>query len=148
MDNNIIRWNIRGSRVTYSELLLLISKYCPAIIYLQETHLKSNNTINIKYHISHNYIKYPTDRPCGGSSVIINKNIPHSEIKLNTNLQAVALSATLHKTITVFSIYILPSDVIKESELNNLIEQLSRPFIIMGDFNNHIEIWGSKKTEW
>ena len=35
----------------------------------------------------------------------------------------------------------------KELELNNLIEQLPRPFVIMGDFNSHNEIWGSKKTE-
>ena len=28
-----------------------------------------------------------------------------------------------------------------------MIEQLPRPFIIMGDFNSHDEIWGSKKTE-
>ena len=117
MDNSIIQWNIRGSRVNYSELLLPISKYCPAIMCLQETYLKSNNTINIKNHVSYNYIKHPADRLCGGSSVIINNNIPRSEIKLNTNLQAAAISATLHKTITVCSIYIPPSDEIKESEL-------------------------------
>ena len=93
--------------------------------------LKSNNTINIKNHVSYNYIKHPVDRPCGGSSVIINNCIPHSEIKLNTNLQAAAISATHHKIITVCSIYIPPSDEIKESELNNLVEQLPRPFIIM-----------------
>ena len=147
MNNNIIQWNIRGSWVSYSELLLLITKYCPAIICFQETHLKSNNTINIKNHISYNYIKHPTDRPCDSSLIIINNNIPHSEIKLNTYLQAAAISATLHKTITVYSIYIPPSKEIKESELNNLIEQLPRPFIIIGVFNSHNEIWGSKKTD-
>ena len=31
-------------------------------------------------------------------------------------------------------------------ELSNLIEQLPRPFVIMGDFNSHNEIWWSKKT--
>ena len=146
MDNNIIQWNIRGSRANYSELLLLITKYCPAIIYLQETHLKSNNNINIKNHVSYNYMKYPTDRPCDGSTVIINQDIPHCEIKLNTNLQAAAISVTIHKT-TVCSIYIPPSKEIKESELNNLIEQLPRPFIIMGDFNSHNQSWRSKKTD-
>ena len=147
MDNNIIQWNIRGSSINFSELLLFITKYCPAIICLQETCLKSNNTINIKNHNSYNYVKHPADRPCGGSLVIINNNIPHGEIKLNTNLQATAISATLHKTITVCSIYIPPSKEIKESELDNLIEQLPRHFIIMGDFNSHNEIWRSMKTD-
>ena len=49
--------------------------------------------------------------------------------------------------ITVCSVYIPPNKEPKELELNNLIEQLPRPFIIMGDFNSHNEIWGSKKTD-
>ena len=61
-------------------------------------------------------------------------------------MQAVAISATLHKTITVCSVYIPPNEEPKELELNNSIEQLPRPFVIMGDFISHNEIWGSKKT--
>ena len=45
------------------------------------------------------------------------------------------------------TIYILQCKEITETELNNLIEQLPRPFILMGDFNSHNEIWGSKKTD-
>ena len=145
--NKIIQCNIRGASVNYSELLLLIAKYCPTIICLQETHLKNNTTINMKNYYSYNYIKQYTDRPCGRSSIIINKNIPHSEITLNTNMQAVAISATLHKMITVYSVYIPPNEEPRKLELNNLIEQLPRPFIIMGDFNSHNEIWRSKKTD-
>ena len=81
------------------------------------------------------------------ADVIINNNIPHSEITLNTNMKAVTISATLHKTITVFSVYIPPNEEPKELELNKLIEQLPKPFVIMGDFNSHNEIWGSKKTD-
>ena len=145
--NKIIQWNIRGARVNYSELLLLITKYCPAIICLQETHLKNNTTINMKNYYSYNYIKQYTDRPCGRSSIIINNNIPHSKITLNTNMQAVAISATLHKTITVCSVYIPLNEEPKELELNNLIEQLPRSFIIMGDLNSNNEIWERKKTD-
>ena len=137
--NKIIQWNIRGTRVNYSELLLLITKYCPAIVCLQKTSLKKNTTTNIKNHYSYNYMKQHTDRPCGGSSVIINNNIPHSKITLNTNMKAVAISATLHRTITECSVYI-PQSEEKESQLNNLIELLSRLFIIIWDFNSHNEI--------
>ena len=108
-----------------------------------KTPLKNNNTINIKNHYSYNYNKQHTDRPCGGSSIIIYNNIPHSKITQSTNMQVVAISATLHKTITVCSVYIPPSEELKELEQNNLIEQLPRPFIIMGDFNSHNETWES-----
>ena len=62
-------------------------------------------------------------------------------------MQAVAISATLHKTITVCSVCIPPNEEPKELELKKLIEQLPRPFVIMGNFNSHNEIWGSKKTD-
>ena len=145
--NKIIQWNIRRARINFCELLLLITKYCPAIICLQETYLKNNTSINMKNYYSYNYIKQYTDRPCSGSSIIINNDIPHSEITQNTNVQAVAISPTLHKTIPVCSVYIPPKEEPKELELNNLIEQLLRPFVIMGDFNSHNEIWESKKTD-
>ena len=100
----------------------------------------------MKNYYSYNYIKQYTNRPCGRSSIIIYKNIPHCKITLNTNMQAVTISATLHKTITVCSVYIPQNEEPKELELNNLREQLPRPFIIMGDFTSHNEIQGSKKT--
>ena len=89
MNNKIIQWNIKGARVNYSELLLLITKYCQ-----EEIHFKTNNSINIKNYHSCNNIKQLNDKPCGGSSVIINNNIRYSEIILNTNMQAAAISAT------------------------------------------------------
>ena len=57
-------------------------------------------------------------------------------------MQAVAISATLQKTIIVCSVYIPPNEEPKESELNNLKEQLPRPIIIIGDFNSHKKIPG------
>ena len=109
--------------------------------------LKNTTSINIKYYYLYNYIKQYTERHCGRSSININNNIPNNEITLNINRQEVAISVTLHKTITVCSVYIPPNEEPKELELNNLIEQLPRPFIIMGDFNSHNDIWGSKKTD-
>ena len=97
----------------------------------------------MKNYYSYNYIKQHTDRPSGGSSIIVNNNITHGEITLNTNMQAVVISATLLKTITVCSVYIPPNEEPKELEMNNLMEQLPRPFVIMGDFNSLNEIRGS-----
>ena len=48
--------------------------------------------------------------------------------------------------LSVCSLYIPPHDPINEKELlNNLIKQLSKSFILMGDFNSHnFIIWRSK----
>lgn len=82
---------------------------------------------------------------CGGSSihVAINNNIFHSRIDLKTNLQADAVRLSLYKTITLCSTYIPPKFQLKPFDLTNLFEQLSDPFIIMGDFNAHNLLWGS-----
>ena len=83
--------------------------------------------------------------------MIINNNTPKCEITLNKNCNQ-SLSQQhhhphTHTTITVCSVYILPNEEPKESELNNLIEHLSRTFLIIEGFNSHNEIWGRAKTD-
>ena len=63
---------------------------------------------------------------------------------MNTNLQAVAVSITLHRVITLCSIYIPPSSRLSTKDLDDLIPQLPSPFILLGEFNGHNILWGSK----
>jgi endonuclease/exonuclease/phosphatase family metal-dependent hydrolase len=53
---------------------------------------------------------------------------------------------TLDKTITFCSVYIPPNSALGLAQLKNLADQLPTPFIIMGDFNGHNPLWGSKIT--
>ena len=45
-------------------------------------------------------------RASGKVSILIRKNVPHSKININTLLQAIAVSATQHKTISISSLFI------------------------------------------
>ena len=78
----------------------------------------------MKNYEQYDYIHDTGLRASGGVSILIRKNIPQSKINISTPLQAVAISATLHKTTTICSIYIPPQDPINEEQLNNLINQL------------------------
>lgn len=140
MANKIIQWNIRGIKADLDELILLISNQLPDVVCLQETFLKENDTLNIKNYSLYNYINKQTEKNSRGTTIIINNKIAHKEIKLQTNMQAIAVSVTLHKKITICSLYIPPNDTIKVEELKHLIKQLSNPFILMGHFNSHNEI--------
>ena len=82
----------------------------PSIICLQETFLKPGDNLDIRGYTLYNHIHQAGDRASGGSSIILNNSIPQSQIQLNTNLQAVAVKATLHKTIHVCSLYLPPGD--------------------------------------
>ena len=100
-------------------------------------------------HYIYNQINKHTTRASGDTSIIVKNTFPQSQINLNTNLQAIAVSVTLHKTISICSLTIhshpTPNSNIIELELEDLI-QLPKPFILMGDFNSHNQIWSSRDT--
>lgn len=150
MDRNktqqIIQWNCRGIRSNYNELLILISLFNPAIVCLQETFLQNNNHFKTPNYEQYNYFHNTGLRANGGTSILVRNNIPQSNFSVKTNLQAITTQVTLHKTITICSIYLPPHEPINENELENLIKQLPSPFILLGDFNCHNTLWGCKVT--
>ena len=81
----------------------------------------------------------------GGGIILVIENIPQSIVTLNTNLQAVAVKVTVHKTITLCSVY-LPQSHFTPTDLQDVIDQLPSPFILMGDFNGYHTLWGCKEV--
>jgi len=144
MANSFIQWNCRGLRPNFDELSLLIQKHNPIAVSLQETFLKETDIINIRgFNLYHNFLE-TDNRASGGVSIIVNENIAQNTITLNTNLQAVAVRLTAHKTLTLCSIYLPPRNNFNFNprDLQNLIDQLPIPFVLMGDFNGHHTMWG------
>ena len=139
-------WNCCGYKANYDKLLLLIAELNPTAICLQETFKKHSDKLNIKTFEQYDYMHNTGQRASGGVSILIRKDIPQNKISINTHLQAITVSATLHKTVTICSLYIPPHHPINENELNTLIQKLPKPFILMGDFNSHNIIWVSKTT--
>ena len=147
MNHKIIQWNCCRIKANKSKLLLLMTQQQSAIVCLQETFLKTNDDITIKKtHQSYNFINNTGHRALGSVSILIRNDIPQSKIHLNTQLQAIAVKVTLHRTINICSIYIPPHDAINESEINNILQQLPTPFILLGDFNSHNTMWGCRST--
>ena len=123
---------------------MLLKDYEPAALYLQETHLKDTDNISIRNYTAFHTFSANNERAAGGVSIFINNNAPHSQITLNNNLQAVAVSITLHRVITLCSIFIPLSSRLSPKDLDDLVPQLPSPFILLGDFNGHNILWGSK----
>ena len=123
---------------------MLLKDYEPAALCLQETHLKDTDNISIRNYTAIHTFSANNERATGGVSIFINNNAPHIHIPLNTNLQAVAVSITLHRVITLCSIYVPPSSRLSPKDLDDLVPQLPSPLILLGDFNGHNILWGSK----
>ena len=142
MENSIIQWKCRGLRANFNEILLLISKFTPSVLCLQETFLKQSDNINLNDYTLYNFIHTNCERASGGSTIMVNSRLPHSQIKLTTNLQAVAIRVTLHKVMTICSVYLPPNKKTSRKQIEDLVSQLPTPYIIVGDFNGHNPLWG------
>ena len=145
--HRIIQWNCRGIRPRYEELLLLLTLLRPSVFCLQETFLKPDNNFTFKGFTTYNHIHSDCRRASGGSSIFVLSSLPQREIKLKTDLQAVAVSVTLEKEITLCSVYIPPSFDLKSEHLDSLLQQLPSPYMLLGDFNGHSLLWGSSDTD-
>ena len=142
----IVHWNCRGLKPNYNEILLLLSLLKPSVFCLQETFLKQEDNINFKGFNLYNYIYTAGQKPSGGSSILVHSSYPQREIKLSTDLQAVAVSVSLEKEITICSLYIPPNFTLHSQHLNSLLEQLPSPYLLVGDFNGHNMLWGCSKN--
>lgn len=120
----------------------------PDIVCLQETLCQPNcPSFSSNYEF---YCLHPTRiTGWGGVAIAVSKDVPHSKIPIVTSLQALAVKVQLPTERTYVSLYIPPShdnNTLKD-ELLELIQQLPKPFIIMGDLNAHSEIWGGRSTD-
>ena len=147
MDNKLsfLQWNCQGLQAKYESLKILIRENSPICISLQETMLGQNNTLCPREYLSY-HIDYDEERDShGGSCLMIRRDITHSKIPLQTDLQAVAVQLCLKRKYTICSIYIPPCNGINNvlvQNLDNLIRQLPRPFLLLGDFNGRHPLWG------
>lgn len=148
----ILQWNICGLKRKAAELQLLIKEHDPMVMAIQETLFNDK-----KYELLLEKDKYIWTLQAGqnaarnGVAIAIKKNVPHKVIKItNTKLQAVAVRTLGTDARTYVSIYVSPrkltAKVMKE-EITKIIDQIPKPFLLMGDFNAHSTEWGSFKTD-
>ena len=146
----IIQWNCRGLKANRQEVELLIQKYNPSVLLLQETKVPINSTIS-SFKGFNTFLKIGTidneGRAHGGSMILVKNSLAKSEIPLTTNLQAVACRVSLSHDISLCSIYVPPHQSLAISELENVIQQLKSPFILCGDFNAHSPLWGGSNID-
>ena len=141
---SVVQWNCRGVRPNYEEVLLLVSHHNPDVICLQETFVKSTDKVRFRGFSS--YVSPASDTAAGGVAILI-RDAPHSPVSLNTTLQAVAVRVTLHRPVTVCSVYIAPTSRLDPILLENLVRQLPSPFLLLGDFNAHSPLWGNNNSD-
>ena len=143
----ILQWNLNGILNKKQEISTLLNQHKIDIIALQETKMTSNYMYKFR-----NYNLYSVDgtfnrRQHGGVALYIRDNIPQIETKLQTNLQAVAVTVQLNFRFTVCSFYNSRSMELTANALQNLYDQLPQPCLILGDFNAYSHLWGCDRVD-
>ena len=98
MTTSILQWNCRGFKSNLNELQILIQEHNPIVVCLQETLITENDKFRLKHYNSyHGAAAITNDKAHGGVGLMVKNDIPQRKIHLDTNLQAKAVSVTLHK---------------------------------------------------
>ena len=143
----IIHWNINGYYTHYEQFQILINNFSPDIICLQETNFEKIHQSTLKHFNIFVRNRVNENHASGGVVIVISDKYDSTEIPLNSNSEAVAISISFPKRTHICNIYIPNSFALELQDLEDLIAQLPAPLILSGDFNSHHTLWGSTKTD-
>ncbi|KAI5738278.1 hypothetical protein M8J77_004905 [Diaphorina citri] len=145
---SLLQWNVNG----YFRHLPFIQKFLadqsPLVACFQETNFKPTYAPTLRNYNIYRKDRDPTvcDSASGGVATLIHKSIRGKQCHIQSNFEAVVVEVHLKKKVQICNIYISPSQRFSSVDLEDISEQLRPPFIIVGDFNSHHVIWGSRTT--
>lgn len=139
-----MQWNCNGLLAHLAEIQQLIANKQPDFICLQETRLKTNNSVKINGYNINRKDRITANTASGGTAILTKNSMPYEEIKIQTTLEAIAIKTYLPDPITICSIYIPPASNIDDTDIEDIKKQLPGPVIFTGDLNAHNILWGSQ----
>ncbi|GIY86509.1 putative RNA-directed DNA polymerase from transposon X-element [Caerostris extrusa] len=142
---SIISWNCHGYRAHLDDLKTLINSVHPICVGLQETMLYPLIQTKLKHYNIIRKDNIHDARPIGGVALLYSQSFPSKIVPLDT-LQATAIQINIRTHFTLCSLYLPPKQIIRPSELDDLVDLLPAPLIIFGDWNGHNVLWGSADT--
>lgn len=144
MDNemNLISWNCNGCKNHYPELRDIVNIKSPFCICIQETHLKQQGIFDINYRTC----REDTVPHLRARGILTKEDIPNRQILLQSRLQIIAVRVDFPIKLSIFNIY-LPDGDWDTGDIQEVIDQLPTPVLIMGNFNAHNPLWGSKRLD-
>ena len=142
----LLQWNTRSVISHWEQFKGYMLKNKPLIAAIQETRFLDSDTYHYNFQIK-GYSLYTNNINIsprrGGSALYVSNNLLHHEIKINIELNAVAVKVHLmQREIVIVSIYIPPSPVVSYEVLSQFLGKVTSPCMVLGDFNAHHRSWG------
>ena len=76
-----------------------------------------------------------------GAAILLHASLQYCRLSLHTTLEAVAVTVHSDRKYAICSLYLSPNSNITKEELKDLIDQLPRPYLLVGDFNAKHPAW-------
>ncbi|XP_072401022.1 uncharacterized protein [Diabrotica undecimpunctata] len=124
-------------------LQIILGRYNPDIICLQETNFKNEKIQALKQFKSYCKNRTSQEKASGGVAIFVKKSIETTEISLQTNLEAICIKLNSSPNIYVCNLYLPSSTQVDSEALTKLLQQIPQPRLILGDFNAHNFLWDS-----
>lgn len=143
----VLQWNLNGFYSRLENLQYLCKLHSPDIICVQETNFKGKSHGKITGYTCTFKNRSNPEYACGGVAIYSKKSIPIEILKIQTDMEFVAIKINSTNPICIGNIYIPNRYPLQEIEMHDIINQIKEPFIILGDFNCHHSLWGSYKID-
>ena len=138
-----MQWNCQGLSNKKNEILSYIEEYKVDVMAVQETKLYGGVSVKLPGYNVESQDGHFNRTAHGGVATYIHSELPYSRIQISSRIQAVAIRVQLKMLTTICNIYSSRSHQLTATDLNDLIAQLPRPLILLGDFNAYHQMWGS-----
>lgn len=140
---NLIQWNIRSIKSNYNNLINIISEFDPDIVFLNETWLKKDDKINIKYYSIERDDRFDGK---GGVAFLIRDNLQYEVMNKSKKVKDTGFQSIIIKirNIKFINVYNPPNNKLVISDIEQLFNKKDQDqVIVMGDLNAHHNLWGS-----
>lgn len=140
MATMLLQWNARSVQANKADLLDILSAYNVKVAAISETWLDPHQFFHIP---GYSVLRCDRFDGYGGTALLVRKDVTYTELPIQFNPIDYEVVAIEVNNITIVSIYIPPRSPLMYHSVQNLIQQLKHPFILLGDMNAHSPSWGS-----
>lgn len=131
-----------------NDLELLVQEYQPIILALQEIHRVSETTMDSTIGRKYKWHKTAGTSLYHSVAIGVLADIPAVRLNITTDLPIVGVRLDLPIAVSALSVY-LPNGKLPNlrERLQDALDQIPGPIIMLGDINGHHQSWGDKKTD-
>jgi exonuclease III len=112
----IIQWNPNRFYSKIDEIKLIINRFSPVALCIQETNFTNNKSGSLKNYTTFFQNRTSPIRASGGVATFIDTQYLSEEITLITNLEAVAVRISFKYKLTIFNMYIPNSQILSYTD--------------------------------